>query len=103
MRYAAAFLRPDDEARPDRPMGPQPPRKSGARRHREIRNQRSRNFRNRRHQHLSRQAEADPVWLPRSRARRAKGVSLRLSRQEVAVPIHNVVYELAEKAWGGMN
>ena len=69
-------------------------------RHREIRDQRPRHFRRRRHHHLSRQAEADPVGLPRSRARRAEGAPLRLSRQEAAVPVHDFVDEPAAQARG---
>ena len=100
LRRAAAVLRPDHEARPDRRLGPEPARKPGAGRHREIRDQRAGHFRDRRHQHLSGQAEADPVRLPRSRARGAEGVPLRLSGQEAAVPIHDVLDEPAEEARG---
>ena len=37
-----------------------------------------------------------------ARARRAEGAPLRLSRQEAAVPIHDVVDEPAEEAWRGV-
>ena len=59
--------------------------------------ERARHLRDRRHQHLSRQAEADPVRLPRGRADGAEGAPLRLSGQAPGVSIHHVVVELAEE------
>ena len=91
-------LRPDDEARSGRRMGPQPPREPHPGRHRDVRDQRARRFRHRRHHHLSGQAEADPVGLPRRGAGGAKGAPLRLSRQEAAVPVHDLVDQPATQA-----
>ena len=59
-------------------------------------------LRGRRHQHLSRQAEAHPVRLPRGRPRRPEGSSLRLSREEAALPVHDVVDQPAEEAGSGV-
>ena len=67
-------------------------------RHRDVRDQRARHLRDRRHQHLSRQAEADPVRLPRRRADGAEGAPLRLSGQAAGVPVHHLVVEPAEEA-----
>ena len=69
-------------------------------RHRDVRDQRARHLRHRRHQHLSGQAQADPVRLPRGRADVAEGAPLRLSGQEADVPVHDVVVEPAEEARG---
>ena len=67
-------------------------------RHRDVRDERARHLRHRRHQHLSGQAQADPVRLPRGRADVAEGAPLRLSGQEADVPVHDVVVEPAEEA-----
>jgi NADPH-dependent glutamate synthase beta subunit-like oxidoreductase len=67
-------------------------------RHREIRDEREGHLRHRRHQHLSREAEAHPLWLPRGRAHGAAGPQIRLSRQEADLPIHHLVVEPAEEA-----
>ena len=64
LRYHPAVLRPDHEARPGRQLGRCAREQSGAGRDRGVRDQRARHLRHRRHQHLSRQAEADPVRLP---------------------------------------
>ena len=68
-----------------------------------LRDQRARHFRDRRHQHLSGQAQADPVRLPRGRADGAEGAPLRLSGQEADVPVHDVVDEPAEEARRGVS
>ena len=67
-------------------------------RHRDLRDQRARRFRHRRHHHLSGQAEADPVGLPRRGAGGAEGAPLRLSRQEAVVPVHDLVDQPAAQA-----
>ena len=67
-------------------------------RHGEIRDQRAAHLRHRRHQHLSGQAEADPVGLPRGGADGAAGAQICLSRQEADLPVHHVVVEPAEEA-----
>ena len=59
-------------------------------------------FRRRRHHHLSRQAEADPVRLPRGRAGRAEGPPLRLSREEAGLPVYDLLDQPAEEARGGV-
>ena len=56
-------------------------------------------FADRRHQHLSGQAQADPVRLSRGRARRPARASLRLSGQEAHVPVHDVFDQPAAEAW----
>ena len=71
-------------------------------RHRDVRDQRAGHLRHRRHQHLSGQAQADPVRLPRGRADVAEGAPLRLSGQEADVPVHDVVDEPAEEARRGV-
>ncbi len=71
-------------------------------RHREIRDQHSRHLRGRRHQHLSGQAQADPVGLPRGRADVAEGAPLHLSGQAPRVPIHDVLDQPAEEARRGV-
>ena len=50
VRRHAALLRPDDEARADRPVGPQPAREPDPDRHGEVRDQRPGHLRRRRHQ-----------------------------------------------------
>ena len=67
-------------------------------RHGEVRNERSRHFRHRRHQHLSGKAQADPVGLPRSDARRPARASLRLPQQEADLPVHDVIDQPAAQA-----
>ena len=57
-----------------------------------------RHLRHRRHHHLSGQAEADPVGLPRGGAGGAEGAPLRLSRQEAALPVHDFVDQPAAQA-----
>ena len=64
LRYHAAVLRPDHEARAGRELGHRAGEQSGAGRDLGLRDQRARNFCDRRHQHLSRQAQAHPVRLP---------------------------------------
>ena len=64
----AAVLRADHEARPGRQLGHRSSRTTDPGRHRDVRDQRAGHLRHRRHQHLSRQAEADPVRLPRGGA-----------------------------------
>ena len=103
LRYDAAVLRPDHEARPGGELGRRAREQSGAGRDRGVRDQRSRHFRDRRHQHLSRQAEADPVRLPRGRADGAEGAPLRLSGQAAGVPVHDLVVEPAEEARRQLN
>ena len=98
LRRHAAVLRADHEARPGRQLGAQAQRGPDPGRHRDVRDQRARHLRHRRHQHLSGQAEADPVRLPRGRADVAEGAPLRLSGQEADVPVHDVVVEPAEEA-----
>ena len=102
LRRDAAVLRAHHEARADRRLGAQSARTAGAGRYREIRNQRAGHFRHRRHQHLSGQAEAHPLGLPRGGARRPEGAPLRLSGQEAAVPIYDVVDEPAAQARRGV-
>ena len=97
-RRPPALLRPDDEARPDRKLGPEPARESDPGRHVDLRDQRARHLRHRRHHHLSRQTEADPVRLPRRRAGGAEGASLRLSREEARVPVHDLLNQPAAQA-----
>ena len=70
---------------------------SGAGRDIGVRDQRSRNLRHRRHQHLSRQAQAHSVRLPRGLADGAEGAPLRLSGQAPGVPVHDVVLEPAKE------
>ena len=57
-------------------------------------------LRHRRHQHLSRQAQAHPVRLPRGRADGAEGLPLHLPGQAPGVPVHDIVDEPAEEAGG---
>ena len=64
LRYHAAVLRPDHEARAGRELGHRAGEQSGAGRDLGVRDQRARHLCDRRHQHLSRQAQADPVRLP---------------------------------------
>ena len=73
-------------------------REPDPRRHREVRDQRERHLRRRRHQLVSGQAEADPVGLPRGGAGGAGRAQNRLSGQEAAVPVHDVVVVAAEEA-----
>ena len=98
VRYHAAVLRPDHEAGAGRELGHCAREQSGAGRDLGVRDQRARNFCDRRHQHLSRQAEADPVRLPRGIADGPEGAPLRLSGQAAGVPVHDVVLEPAEEA-----
>ena len=100
LRHHAAVLRPDHEARPGRELGHCARAQSGAGGDLGVRDQRARHFRDRRHQHLSRQAQADPVRLPRGRADGAEGAPLRLSGQAAGVPVHDVVVEPAKEARG---
>ena len=94
----AAVLRPDHEAGAGRELGHCAGEQPGAGRDLGVRDQRAWNFCDRRHQHLSRQAEADPVRLPRRRADGAEGAPLCLSGQAAGVPVHDVVVEPAEEA-----
>ena len=100
VRYHAAVLRADHEAGPGRELGRRAREQSDAGRDRRVRDQHSRHLRDRRHQHLSRQAEADPVRLPRRRPDGAEGAPLRLSGQAAGVPVHDLVVEPAEEARG---
>ncbi len=61
VRRDAAVLRPDDEARPGRQLGPAARRRADPGRCLDLRDQRARHLRDRRHQHLSGQAEADSL------------------------------------------
>ena len=74
LQRVPAVLRPHHQARPHRGIRPQPPRKPDPGGHRAIRKRNARHLRHRRHQHLSGQAEAHPVRLPRSGAGGAGGV-----------------------------
>ena len=67
-------------------------------RYRHVRDQQAGPVRHRRHQHLSGQAQADPVRLPRSRADGAEGASLRASGEAAGVPVHDLVDQPAEEA-----
>ncbi len=96
----AAVLRPDHETGAGRELGHCAGEQSGAGRNRRVRDQRARNFCHRRHQHLSRQAEAHSVRLPRRRADGPEGAPIRLSGQAAGVPVHDVVVEPAEEARG---
>ena len=98
MRRHAAVLRTDHEARPGGRLGHQNGRRVDPGRHRRVRDQYPRPVRHRRHQHLSGQAQAYLVWLPRGRADGAESLSLRLSRQTAGVPIHDIVDQPAEEA-----
>ncbi len=100
LRYHAAVLRADHEARSGRQLGRRARQQSGPGRHRRVRNQHPRHLRHRRHQYLSGQAEADSVRLPRGRADGAKGPSLCLSGQAAGVSVHDLVLEPAEEARG---
>ena len=74
-RRAAAVLRPGDESRADRAVGPgaRPPPHRG--RSRDLRHLGARHLRDRRHRDLSRQAQADPVRAsPRRRWRRTRSI-----------------------------
>ena len=68
LRHLHAVLRAHDQTRPYRRVRPQPAREPDPGGHREIRKLDARHFRHRRHQHLSRQAEAHPLRLPRGGA-----------------------------------
>ena len=102
LRRHPAVLRTDHEARPGRQLGN---RDEGWRthpgRHRDIRDERAGHLRHRRHQLVSRQAQADPVRLPRGRADGAEGASLRLSGQAAGVPVHHVLDQACRRssAW----
>ena len=98
MRYDAAVLRADHEARSGGELGRRAREQSGAGRDRRVRDQCARHFRDRRHQHLSRQAEADPVRIPRGCVDVAEGAPLRLSGQAAGVPVHDLLFEPAEEA-----
>ena len=65
-----------------------------------VRDEHAGNFRGRRHQHLSGEAQADPVRLSRGGAGRPEGASLRLSGQEAGLPVHDLVHQSAAQAWG---
>ena len=67
-----------------------------------VRDQRAGHLRHRRHQHLSGQAEAHPLRLPRRRADVAEGAPLHLSRQAAGVSVHDLVVEPAEEARRGV-
>ena len=103
MRYHAAVLRAHHEARAGGELGHRAREQSGAGRDRLVRDQCAGHFRHRRYQHLSRQAEADPVRLPRRFADGAEGAPLCLSGQAAGVPIHDVVVEPAEEARRQLN
>ena len=68
----------------------------------DVRDQHAGPVRHRRHQHLSGQAQAHFVGLPRGRADGAEGAPLRLPRQETGVPIHHVIDQPAEEARCGL-
>ena len=63
-----------------------------------LRNERARHFRGRRHQHLSGQAQAHSLRLPRGGARRAESAPLRVPGQEADLPVHDLVHEPAAQA-----
>jgi thioredoxin reductase (NADPH) len=68
------------------------------RRHGSVRDQSSRRLRDRRHLHLSREAQADPLGLPRGGAHVPEGVPLLPSGRAVGVPLHDLEHGPAEEA-----
>ena len=71
-RRAVRPARLEPEARADRRLGPGAREEAGRRRHRELRDLDAGDLRGRRRQHLSGQAEADRLRLPRGDARRVR-------------------------------
>ena len=102
LRRDPAVLRPDHEAWARRELGPRPEGQPDPGRHRDIRDEHAGHLRGRRHQHLSGQAEADPVRLPRGRADVAEGAPLHLPGQAARVPVHDLVDQPAEEAGRGL-
>src|SRR3546814_3169192 len=81
MRHAARLLRTDDEAGSGRQVRPEPAREPDPGGYREVRDVRARHLCHRRHQLVSRQAEADPVRLPRGGADGPGSLPLRQTRR----------------------
>ena len=67
-------------------------------RHRPLRDLRAGHLRHRRHQHLSRQAQAHPLRLPRGGADGPGGGAHRVAGEEDRVPVHDLLLEPAEEA-----
>ena len=102
VRRHAAVLRVDHEARSGGELGPRAQGRPDPGRHRHVRDQRARHLRDRRHQLVSRQAQADPLGLPRGCADGAKGAPLRLPGQAAGVPVHHLLDQPAEEARRGV-
>jgi thioredoxin reductase (NADPH) len=79
-------------------LGPAPRGEPDPGRHGALRDERAPHLRHRRHQHLSGQAQADSVRLPRGGADGAGRAQIRLSRQEADLPVHDLLVEPAKEA-----
>ncbi len=81
-------------------LGPEARWRSDRSRNRKLREFGEGHLRHRRHQHLSGQAEADPVRLPRRRIGGAEDPPLRLPGQEADLPVHDIIHQLCRRSSG---
>ena len=100
LRRAAAVLRADHEARPGRQLGARSSNENLiAVDTAKFETSRAGHLRDRRHQHLSRQAQAHPVRLPRGRADGAGGARAYVfPDKKLDLPVHDLLDQPAEEA-----